>query len=77
MPILDDIMNEDSKKTEFNAFSIACFVGPGSFLLSLSAIFFYYSMIAGLTFLVGGVCWLYLVSDHNKRAKQGAEDEAT
>jgi uncharacterized integral membrane protein len=77
MPILDDIMDKESKATEFNAFSIACFVGPGSFLLCLSAVIFHYSVIGGLTFLAGGVRRLYFIRGRNKHAKQRAGDEAT
>ena len=66
IPILDDIMNEECKKTEFNRFSIACFIGPGAFFLCVTAVFFNYSIIAGITFFISGILWLYLVTKQKK-----------
>ncbi len=72
MPILDDIMDKENKITDFNAFSIACFVGTGSFLLCLSTLFFNYSMIVGITLFVGTLIWLYVVTNTKKKLKHGS-----
>ena len=73
MPILDDIMAEENKKSDFNPLSISCFIGLGSFLLCLTAIFLNCSVVIGIIFFVGSLIWLYIVTDTKKKLKQEAE----